>query len=112
MTDYERFAHGGAHPKPPRISAIIGGVAAAISVGAVIVGAIWGYAGVSYATANIPAIQATQKDYGDRITTLEANDKSREQQYREILHQFDRLNDKIDRLSDSKGNDRVREWQR
>lgn len=120
MTDYERFSHRGVptrpHLPPVEHSWTIGTVLAAgaslVTILVVVAGMIWGYAGVSYATNSIPQVQTTQDELKQRVSVLEANVKSGDAKQTEILQQLYRLNDKIDRLSETKADKQMNGWVR
>lgn len=83
----------------PTLIATYASVAALASV---VIGMIWGYAGVTFSVQAIPKLQSQQVDNTRDIAILKVRDSNRDSQYTEILRQFYVLSDKIDRLNDQK----------
>lgn len=81
---------------------VIGAFAALLTVLSLLSGAIWTYAGVSYATQTIPGIKQQQDANTKDIAVLQEARRNSNQQYAEILVQLARLNDKFDRLNEGK----------
>lgn len=80
----------------------LGITAAVVSIITVMSGALWMYAGVSYASQAIPQMQVDINAHGNRLSTLEEANKNRDLQYSEILSQLNRLNDKFDRFKEDR----------
>lgn len=105
MTDYER--HEPRHHLPPvektwTIGTVLAAVGSLVTILVVVVGMIWGYAGVTFATSSIPQLKDSTDKNTQRIVALETNAKNGDEKQNEILQQLYRLNDKVDRLSESK----------
>jgi TolA-binding protein len=119
MTDYERLAHRETgHLHLPRVepSWTIGTVLAAacsiVSLLSVLVAITWGYARVTYATDNVPAMKAKQEVIERDVAVLKTQQQNGEAKYSEILAQLNKISDKVDRLNDSKADKQMKEWQR
>lgn len=121
MTDYERFlpdrdvrrSHHLPHVESTwSIGTVLAAVGSLVTIVVVVVGMIWGYAGISYAAHNIPQIQNTQDSLKQRVAVIEANAKNGDAKQSEILQQLYRLNDKVDRLSEQKADKQMKEWTR
>lgn len=120
MTDYERLSsrRSGNHAHLPSvdrtwtIGTVLAAIGSLVTVVVVVVGMIWGYAGISYATSSIPQIKETQEGLTQRVGVIEANVKNSDAKQTEILQQLYRLNDKIDRLSETKADKQLNGWVR
>lgn len=117
MTDYERYSQERARhlPRVERswtIGTVLAAGASLVSILVVVVGMVWGYAGISYATSAIPQVQTTQDQIKQRVVALEANQKNGDDKQAEILQQLYRLNDKLDRLSETKADKQMNGWVR
>jgi hypothetical protein len=121
MREYESAASP-AHAHLPRVerSWTIGTVLAAgasfLTIILVVIGGFWNYAGLSYMTSNVPALQRTQDTLKDRVTVLEVQQRNMAQltsaQYAEILRQMSSMSDKVDKLSENKVDKNAQGWRR
>lgn len=88
------------------IGTVLAASCSLVSVLVVIFGAIWAYAGVSYAAQNIPSLQVQQASNTRDIAVLKANQTNSDTRYAEILNQLVRLNDKVDRNNEAASADK------
>lgn len=119
MSEYERHLpfneSGHMLPRVERswtIGTVLASIGSLATIIVVVVGMIWGYAGVTFATNSIPDLKSTQGDLKQRVAVLEANAKNGDEKQNEILQQLYRLNDKVDRLSESKADKQMKGWTR
>lgn len=83
-------------------SSAIGAITLVVSMLGILTGALWTYAGVSYAAQSIPTLKIQQDVNSKDIAVLQEARRNSDLQYAEILSQLGRLGDKIDRINEVK----------
>jgi hypothetical protein len=127
MTDYERHLpqRESGHIHLPRIDrswtigTVLASLGSLLTIIVVVVTAIRSYDAVSYATQNIPTIQADAKAAHEQqeairqdVAVLKIQQQNSDGRYAEILSQLANLNIKVDRLNDSKADKQLKGWTR
>jgi hypothetical protein len=96
---------------PPRLGAIMGGLAAFAAIIATIFTAIWAYAGVSFAANAVPGLLDRQHQDSQDIAQLKIEQGYTDTQFKQILNNLDKLGDKIDMQNDRISNLSVQQHQ-
>lgn len=126
MTDYERHMPPTDHhmhlphvEKTWTIGTVLAASLSLVSLLSVLVGIIWGYARVTYATDSIPAMQAEERaqhaaseSNRQDISNLKIQQTYNDAHYAEILMQLSKIDAKMDKLNDSKADKQIKGWTR
>ena len=119
MTDYERLipdSDGHRQHHLPRveptwtIGTVLAATCSVVSLLSVLVAITCGYARVSYVTDNVPTVKAQQEALVRDVAVLKIQQQNGDSRYGEILTQLNKLNDKVDRLNDSKADKQLKGW--
>ncbi len=120
--DYERLQMDANTPPTHRfpgiertwtIGTVIAAIGSVVTVVTVIVGLVWGYAGISYSTQKIPSLEQTVAAHAQQqeidvrdIAVLKSQQANNATQYGQIMAQLGSLGDKLDQLNQQKADKR------